>query len=278
MSAPRTDRLDEMLRELGPAEPPADFAREVMSRVAASGHQNRQGSIVPISSRRDIPMTRKVMWGLAVAAAVVLAVFAVTGFPPVGHGIEGTVGAAKKYNAQQMTASDVTLGDAAAQQFLQSEAFDRILKDRDARSILANADVRQILRNDVIARAIGDREMREVLASNDLARLFNDAEIRAELSAQYRSAVAAVRQASGDTQAVVAARQALAQARGNLRLARVLDNAALVNALIDTNLYQALAQTNLLSAIRSDALGAAALHPGFAAALASQQISVALAR
>jgi hypothetical protein len=278
MTSSRDDRLDDMLRELGPVEPPAELRQRVMSRIAGSRDRHEHRSVVPFNSRREIPMTRKVMWGLAAAAAVVLAVFAVTGFPPVGHGTEGTVGAAKKYAAQQMTASDVKLGDAAAQQFLQSEAFDRILKDKEARSILANADIRAILTNGVIVKAIGDQQVRNVLAMRELAQLFTNAETRAELAALYSGTVASVRQASADAPAIVAAREMITRARADVELARVLDNAALVNALLDTNLYRLLNTTDLLNALHSNVLGLAALQPGFAAAIASPQIAVALAQ
>ena len=46
---------------------------------------------------------KKLIWGIATAAAIILAIFAMRGFPPVEHGTEGTVGAAKKYQATQLT-------------------------------------------------------------------------------------------------------------------------------------------------------------------------------
>ena len=58
-------------------------------------------------------MARKVMMGLAAAAAVVLGVFAVTGYPPIGRGTEGSIDAAKRYQSQQLAAKDVVLGDTA---------------------------------------------------------------------------------------------------------------------------------------------------------------------
>ena len=74
------------------------------------------------------------MWGLAAAATITFAVFAMKGFPPAGYGTEGTIGAAKKYQAQQLADKDVVLGDAAVQEFLQSDTFDRLMKDPNART------------------------------------------------------------------------------------------------------------------------------------------------
>ena len=74
-------------------------------------------------------MRTKVLWGLAAAAGIVLAVLAYTGFPPETGGSEGAIGAAKRYQAGQIAASDVKLGDQAAQEFLQSDLFDKLMKD-----------------------------------------------------------------------------------------------------------------------------------------------------
>ena len=83
-------------------------------------------------------MRTKVLWGLAAAAAIVLAVLAYTGFPPVEDGTEGAIGAAKRYQAGQIAASDVKLGDQSAQQFMQSDLFDRIMKDESMRKALSD--------------------------------------------------------------------------------------------------------------------------------------------
>src|SRR5947207_8129932 len=72
-------------------------------------------------------MGRKVMWGLAAAAAVVLAILAVRGFPAVGSGTEATVVPAQRAQTTQLASNDVVLGDADAQAFLQSDAFDRLM-------------------------------------------------------------------------------------------------------------------------------------------------------
>ena len=53
--------------------------------------------------------TKKVLLGIAAVAVVAIGYFAVTGFPPVGPGTEGTVGAAKRYQSEQMATKDVVL-------------------------------------------------------------------------------------------------------------------------------------------------------------------------
>ena len=48
-------------------------------------------------------MAKKALLGLAAAAAVLIAVFVTTGWPPTLPGSEGAIGAAKRHQAQQMT-------------------------------------------------------------------------------------------------------------------------------------------------------------------------------
>ena len=71
---------------------------------------------------------------LAAAAVIAIALFAVKGFPPVGPGAEGTVGAAQRYQSQQIEGKDVVLQDAAVQQLLQSDSFRRLISDKEARA------------------------------------------------------------------------------------------------------------------------------------------------
>ena len=91
-------------------------------------------------------MSKKIMWGLAAAAAVVLGVFTLKGFPPV-DGTQGTIGAAKRYDAEQMTDKDVTLGDTSTQNFLQSDTFAAIIQDPNTVKLLSDPGVSKALKD-----------------------------------------------------------------------------------------------------------------------------------
>ena len=78
-------------------------------------------------------MVRKIFWGVAAIAAALLITFAITGYPPVGKGIEGTIGAAKRYQAPQIGNDDVKLQDPELQAFFQSDAFHKLTTDKAAR-------------------------------------------------------------------------------------------------------------------------------------------------
>ena len=92
-------------------------------------------------------MAKKALLGLAAAAAIVIVTFTTTGWPPIGGGTEGSIGAARRHQAQQMSASDVKLGDASAQEVLQSDVVARLTKDPDTRALLRDAAGREALAN-----------------------------------------------------------------------------------------------------------------------------------
>ena len=89
-------------------------------------------------------VSKKVVWGLAAAAAVVLGVWLVKGLPDVDGPTAGTIGAAKRYAAPQISDADVKL-DASlqtVQAFLDSEAFGRVMNDPEAIALLGDPAVR----------------------------------------------------------------------------------------------------------------------------------------
>src|SRR5258706_11730692 len=104
------DRLSQLIEDLGDVDPPAALTRQVMGRISQEPRHEVRRRIIQFN-RGDTPMTRKAMWGLAAAAVIVLGVYTITGFPPVGRGTEGTIGAAQKYQAPQISGKAVTLGD-----------------------------------------------------------------------------------------------------------------------------------------------------------------------
>src|SRR5258706_5671942 len=232
--------VSRLLDELGAADPPPGFARSVMARIrdeqAASKKTIR-------FKREDRPMTRKVMWGLATAAAITLAVFAIKGFPPVGRGAEGTIGAAQKYQAPQIADKDVVLGDAAVQEFLQSDTFERVMNDVDARSLLADAGVRSALENAELRKALEDPEIRASLTSAELRKAFADVDLRQALaSAELRKAFdVEMRKSGGDP--------SLRQAVNDAALRQAAADAALRKAVRDAGVRQAVGEGALRKAI-----------------------------
>ena len=91
-------KLTSIVEELGSVAPPANLARAVTGAVFMRNNgKGPRGRIV----QGEMFMARKTMIGLAAAAAVVLVTFAVTGYPPIGKGTEGTISQANRFSTSR---------------------------------------------------------------------------------------------------------------------------------------------------------------------------------
>src|SRR6187431_2850048 len=96
------DHLDALLDELREADPPAPgLVHDVMTQIRNTANPPKR------RTTGDTRMVKKLLIGLSAAAALLLTVFATTGWPPPLPGTEGTIGAAKRHQAQQMSPADV---------------------------------------------------------------------------------------------------------------------------------------------------------------------------
>jgi hypothetical protein len=245
-------------------------------------------------------MARKVMWGIAAAAVVVLGLFALTGYPRVDRDTEGAIGQAKRAQAQQMDAKDVVLGDTKVQEFMQSDVFDKLMKDPDARQMLADASMRARLSDaslragladSALSQALKSAEVRAAFADADLRGALADAQVRAALSdAAFRAslvdlaarkkltdAAAKAALSSADLQAAMKKPQIHA-ALATAEMQAALASPAVRQALANPEIRASLADAAFQAALASDALQAALRSANFEAALKSQQFEAALRR
>lgn len=274
--AARLTALSAALDEVEEEQPPADLIPRVMARVGCSTRGEEDRTEMANDPGRAIlvrwpawhnpgvmTMARKAMIGVAAAAVVVIGIFAYTGFPPVARDTEGSIGAAKRAQAPQMTADSVVLGDAEAQAFMQSDVFDRLLKDEGARKLLADDQFRASLADSNLRGALQSDAMHAALARADIRSALADANMQTALAnANVRAALASD-----------AFRASLA--KGNLRAS--FDDAALKAAWADASLQRAMADANVRAALASDALRSAFARADMRAALASDAFRHALA-
>jgi hypothetical protein len=269
MSDNDTDRrVTELLEHLGPADPPQGFVRQVMDSISREDRHQAGGQVVPFR-KGESAMVRKAMWGLAAAAAILLGIYTVTGFPPVERGTEGTIGAAQKYQAAQLSEKDVVLGDQEAQEFIQSETFDRLLKDPDARALLLDKGLQSQLKNLDFVRSIRTAEIRDVLASQALANVLRDSVARADLLALIRmnlSADAAAIQANG----------AVAQLLQNNIVRQALFNPGIKVALLDPAFVASLLQRDFAAHLSNANFVASIQARGFQASMMNGQLNASL--
>jgi hypothetical protein len=109
-------------------EPPPELIGQVMWRTR---HQSvRDNSRRRTAGRKEegLDMAKKVLIGLIGVAAAGLLIAYISGGVPATTGTEGTIGAAQRYNAEQITKSDVKVENAALAGFMQSEVFEKLAR------------------------------------------------------------------------------------------------------------------------------------------------------
>ena len=261
--------LTDLLDSLGPSEPPAGLVQNVLAEIseatraqsadAPSSAVPRHGvAAFPIIDRpsirhsahtRAIAGNKKIMFGLAAAAALVLAVIRFTGNSTGPEGAEATIGAARRAESPQIEAKDVALGDTTAQGILQTETWDQIVRDDALRTALQDPDIRSMLQDHELRQALADADVLRMLRDPDLKRKLNDAGlVRAlsdgELATRFDDAN-------------------LRNALRNRAFVNALRNAEFRRKLIDMDLAAALARPAFQIALRDRGFDAALRNPNF---------------
>lgn len=96
-----------------------------------------------------------IILGLAVVGVVGLAVAHFTGIIPPKSGLEGTIGAAKRYQATQITDKDVVLADPQMQALLQSDLFHKVI---------ATPEFKKLARNEEFWHLVTTADFRKIIA------------------------------------------------------------------------------------------------------------------
>ncbi|HEY6014851.1 MAG TPA: hypothetical protein VIU37_12620, partial [Candidatus Limnocylindrales bacterium] len=156
--------------------------------------------------------------GVIVLAAAVgfLAWKGVIGYPP--KGTEGSIGAAKRYQAQQITANDVELNDPQTQAFIQSDLFHRMQTDAEFRKAVVDGGLDRFVTAQARATDLA-RSARDVGKAADAAKL-TDAAARALDVAKMADALASVKDFA---KMVDADKMVVDLSKASLDLARMTD-------------------------------------------------------
>jgi hypothetical protein len=164
------------------ADPPPGLVGAVMQAVRAHGAPGFQlpggwrvfrsmGSRSPGRGRHEsisagiMSTSRRVLLGVAAAAVIAIGYFAIKGYPPIGDGAAGTVGAAKRYPSEQISAKDVVLENTEVQEFMQSDVFQKLIHDPASRRLLASDSFRQALASEAFQQALGSQAFQQALGS-----------------------------------------------------------------------------------------------------------------
>lgn len=241
------NRVNELLASLGSADAPPDLVDHVLARVSRPAASrpvspfNRQST-----PRRGETVNKKMIFGLAAAAAVVLAVITYTSYPPATEGTEATIGAAQRAQTPQIASKDVGLADTSAQELLQSETWDAIMKDEDLRASLQDANVREMLQDLNMRKALEAEAVRSAMRDPGFAQY-----LKRSLSSDAALSASEARSFNAKVQAAFA-NEAFARALANKKVAANLLNARWARALSSEAMARAIRDVNFDAAIRSD--------------------------
>lgn len=342
--AGKDDPVERALGDVPRPNPPAGLAESVMKRIAAveagfsawrrwrrSAKARRLTNFLPgqrvgsdqtkreasigwtdghFGARGGVIVRAKILWGVTgVAAAAIVSIF-VLGYPPIGNsGTEGSIGQAQRYQGATLSAKDISVPDTDVQQFIQSDTFDRLLKDREAREALLamfkDANLAQALARPTFRNLAADRAALEALGRPTIQQLFANSEAMELLArptvaallpsvrpyledAAFVSALA--RPGVEEALALPAVQKALAQ--GNLAAMReeqalmsFVSNPAVANALKAPNARLALSNPMFVRLLAMSAMQTALtergalnvlVHPGLAQAIGNAQVLMAL--
>jgi len=213
--------------------------------------------------------TKKVLLGIAAVAVLAIGYFSVTGFPPTGPGSEGTVGAAKKYQSEQISAKDVQLQNPEIQRVLQSDTFHKLVTNPQTRAILTS------------------KEFQKAMAAAEVQGLLHQAAENADLAQKLESAMESkavgglVHYLSNNSEASAALGAALDNAAVDKALdaagGKTMENAA--GQVLDAAQYKALdAAINqaVQDSVLERLLSQASRDPAFAGLLGNESFQDAL--
>jgi hypothetical protein len=252
--AAELDQLAALLQSVRQVDAPPTFAADVLARIRASNDRVIEFSRGSKTVGRST-MNKKIIWGLAAAAVLVLAVVGYVANPSVNQGTEATIGTAQRYQAPQIEAKDVAVGDTSAQAVMQKETWDAVVKDETLRTLLQDASFRAKLQDADLRRAFADADLMRALRSSSFAKALADP----ELSRKLNDAELMRKLADAD-------------------LLTALRNPALAKALADGNFRAHLADANVMAALSRPAFQSALRDRGFLRAMSTARFGEALAR
>ena len=270
-------RLFAQLQRVSRLDPPSSLAD-----AAAKRRQPFNLSAEGKTMIRNV--SKRALWiGTGVAAAAVVIAGFLLNFPPGGENVSGTVAPAQRYRAEQIKAEDVKLGDQAVAQLMQSDSFDRLIKDPKIRALARDPAFEALARSQVLAAILhnADALVAKAKGLNADALAVRAKGLNADaVAVQAQRADAVVAQAKGlnaDAVAVQAQRAdaVVAQAKG-LNADAVAVQAASVEAMMTPQAWQLLGKyPEAITLMAHDpGLVALATNPVFANALAANAASV----
>ena len=118
---------------------------------------------------------------VAVIGIVAIGYFSLNKAPAIPEDAAGAVGAADRYQSEQIAAEDVQIEQVELQAFLQTDEFDRLVNDPETRKLLASDAMQQAMSDASFSAALNDASFRDALADANFRQAMADANFQAEV-------------------------------------------------------------------------------------------------
>jgi uncharacterized protein YjbI with pentapeptide repeats len=123
--------------------------RSASSRIRATFRRLRRSETLEetevMSEQKNMSFRNRKLWaGGAVAVLIVGVAIFTFDYPPKGGDVVATIVPAERYQAPQAGAEAIKLGDQSIAQLMQSDAFDRMIKDPEMQSLAKEANMRAL--------------------------------------------------------------------------------------------------------------------------------------
>ena len=82
----------------------------------------------------------KIWFGVIIVVIAAVVIVSITSFPPEDENIQGAIGAADKYRAEQISDADVTLNETEIQKLLQDDQILALLENKELMNAISKAD------------------------------------------------------------------------------------------------------------------------------------------
>lgn len=195
-----TDRVMAAVAAVPPPRPA--WYRRLASLAGTIGHQLLPGFAHHSEQRNrqleffrktgmaggGVIVAKKALWGIAgLAVVVILVVVYFNGTRSVDQGAQGTIGAADRYRGAQPASVSAQAGDVQA--FLQSDTFDKLVKDKNVRTLLADNHLRAVLADTNVEAAVGSKAMQDAIMDPAIANALGTHAMHEALNSESTRAI-----------------------------------------------------------------------------------------
>jgi hypothetical protein len=122
-------------------------------------------------------MNKRIGALFGVVAVVGVGVLVWTGVLPPKVGVEGTIGVANRYQAEQISGNDVVLEPSELNDVLQSDVFHRLATNAEFRKVVTNENFKAFVASEEFSRLAKNQEFLSLVQRDDFQKFASTGEL-----------------------------------------------------------------------------------------------------